>query len=225
LIRRLRLATIRTRKEGAAMNGKRLVLVLVTGALLLAGCASTAAAPGESPATGQSPAATTTAAPAPASTGQPTAATGRSAAIGQSVTATATATATYAPFTVTVGPPTKDAAAVVTVQTEVDGSGFIPPLVMAWAKTGSRLYVTTYGSQTCPEVVDHVSSPGLQRLVLHTSMPFTGTSVGQDGQTETVCTADLSPTTSTVAVPPAINPSVAVLVTINGKAYKLPGRR
>ena len=208
--------------EGAAMNGKRLGLVLLTGSMFLAGCTSTAAAPGESALTGQPRAATTAAAPSPVLTGRPTAVTTGSAAVGQSVAAAVKPT--YAPFSVTVGPPTKEAAAVVTVQTEVDGSGFIAPLVLAWAKTGSRLYVTTYGSQTCPGVVDHVSSPGLQRLVLHTSMPFTGTSVG-DGQTDTACTADLSPTTSTVAVPPTINPNVAVVVTVNGKAYTLPGRR
>ena len=152
-----------------------------------------------------------------------TAETGESSTAG--TPGSATTKPTYAPFTVKVGPPTKDIATPVTVQTEVAGNGaFIPPLILAWAKTGSRLYVTTYGSQTCPEVVDHVSSPGFQRLTLHTSMPFTGTSIGQDGETNMVCTADLSPTTSTVTVPRAIDPTVPVAVSVNGRNYTLPGR-
>lgn len=196
------------------MDDRKLWFAVLTGFLLLSGCKTTGDIdPNSSPAgttARLSAAPTTIASPTPNSLSNPS-------------SGTDTATTTYVPFTVRAGPPSNNVITVVTAETGVDGAAFTPPLTFAWAKTGNKLFVTTFGSQTCPQVVDQVVSTGSQRLTLHTSQPYSGYAFA-DGQTMPVCTADLSPTTSTVTVPPVVDPTKPVIVTMNGRTYNLPGR-
>lgn len=128
-------------------------------------------------------------------------------------------TPTYVPFTDHTGPPS-DVAAVVTASTQGGGTVF-PPLTFAWAKTGNTLFITTYGSRSCPSVVEaqiRLVTTGPQRLTLRASDPE-----NPGGGLQT-CTKDLSPTTSMVTVPSDIDPAKPVVVTLNEHSYTLPGR-
>ncbi|MCZ3390077.1 MAG: hypothetical protein LH645_13420 [Actinomycetia bacterium] len=68
-----------------------------------------------------------------------------------------------------------------------------------------HLFVTSYGSGSCPFVPSSVSYPGRNQLAVDTS-PYAGG-----------CTADLQPSTESIAVDQtALNPALPITVTLNG---------
>lgn len=122
----------------------------------------------------------------------------------------------YEAFTVQVGPPPAEAEP---AESAAGTPGFLTPLSVAWAKSGQILFVTTYGSSSCPSVVEAQISTGPQRLTLRTSNP------DNPGGAPQSCTADLSPTTSTVRVPADINPAEPLTVVVDSRTLVLPTRR
>lgn len=128
----------------------------------------------------------------------------------------------YEAFTVRAEPPPAEAEPAVSAA-ENTAPGFLAPLSAAWAKSGQTLYVTTYGSGSCPTVVElliKVVNTKPQRLILRTSNPD-----NPRGTAPQSCTMDLSPTTSTVSVPIDINPAESLTLVVDDRTLVLPGRR
>lgn len=73
-----------------------------------------------------------------------------------------------------------------------------------------RLNITTYGSGSCPALPTAVRSKGEHQVVVRTTTR------------EGACTADLSPTTSVIALPQGIDTSAAVSVDVDGAVTLLP---
>lgn len=201
---------------------RRCTAVMATVALALAGCSSEsrAAQNGSSSVSPSAPALSSTTTPTTSSTisssGTP------STSPGVAATGTTTDTPSYEAFTVMAGPPPAEADPPVSAVSNT-GTGFQAPLSVAWAKSGQILFVTTYGSSSCPSVVEaqiQVISTRPQRLTLRTSNPDKPRGTAPQG-----CTMDLVPTTSTVPVPAEINPTKPVTVEIDGRTLVLPGRR
>ena len=71
-----------------------------------------------------------------------------------------------------------------------------------WSETGNELYVVTFGSSSCPSVANEITVDG---TTLTVKLIETGGAV---------CTADYSPTTSTVPVPGGIDTAVSQVITI-----------
>ena len=85
----------------------------------------------------------------------------------------------------------------------------------AWAADGA-LQVVTWGSGSCPNLPTSVKADGANHVRVATEE---WRPPGSNG-----CSADLSPTTSTVAVPEGIDVSSAVTVTIDDKDVTLTGQ-
>lgn len=193
------------------MGGRWLESLLLAGSLVLAGCTSSNGTSATAPSAVASALSTT----APSS--DTTASRESSPSVSSS-----TATPTYVPHTVGAGPPS-GVAAVIRVQTDGGGPVYLLPMTLAWAKTGTTLFVTTNGSHSCPQVVEAQMTPvstGPQRITLRTSDPHNPSGAIHPYW----CTADLTATTSKVTVPPSIDPTKPVVVTLNGRTYALPGR-
>ena len=85
---------------------------------------------------------------------------------------------------------------------------------VSWAEPGRRVYVTTFGSGSCPELPQRISAQGRHRVSITTATRLPAN--------DEVCTLDLAPTTSTVTVPPGIDVSISVDVEVDGKTVRLP---
>lgn len=72
-----------------------------------------------------------------------------------------------------------------------------------WSVDGTELYVVTFGSSSCPTVANEITV--VEGASLAVELIETGGAV---------CTADYSPTTSTVAVPDGIDNAVPQVLTI-----------
>lgn len=91
------------------------------------------------------------------------------------------------------------------------------PVVLRAPRPGS-IYLITWGSSTCPLVPAYVLVAGRQHVVIRT--------VSDDLVVgNTPCADDLAATTSIVRLPPAIDSSGAVDVTVDGHRLELPARR
>lgn len=80
----------------------------------------------------------------------------------------------YEEFTAQAKPPPAKAEPPVSAAEKNAPGYYLAPLSAAWAKSGQTLYVTTYGSGSCPSVVESqikVVSTKPQRLILRTSNP------------------------------------------------------
>jgi len=81
-----------------------------------------------------------------------------------------------------------------------------------WDNQG-RLLIATMGSGSCPNLPTQVSASGAHAVVVKTELwqpPGTN-----------ACTGDLSPTTSTIAVPAGVDTSSPLTVTIDGVTVHL----
>jgi hypothetical protein len=97
----------------------------------------------------------------------------------------------------------------------VEATGFSDgPLVM-WS-ADELLLVTVWGSRSCPQVPETVSVTDAHHLAI-TTTHFADASGD--------CTADLSPTTSTIAVPKGLDPQSPVTVTVDGSVVVVPPAR
>ena len=85
-----------------------------------------------------------------------------------------------------------------------------------WAAS-HEIYVTTWGSSSCPKLPTSVHAKGAHRVQISTA----GISLHKG---ENACTNDLAPTTSTVALPPSISDTAALVVTIDGTPTELGPR-
>jgi hypothetical protein len=90
-----------------------------------------------------------------------------------------------------------------------------PPMVpsVGWAPSG-RISVVTMGSSSCPNLPATVDAEGPHHLIIKTKQHATGQA----------CTADLGPTTSTVALPSGIDPSRPLRVEVDGTVRTLVPR-
>lgn len=95
---------------------------------------------------------------------------------------------------------------------EVGGARRDPPCA-AWAHP-HLLYVTTWGSSSCPNLPTSVvvERPNLVSIAIN------GQSLYPPG---TVCTADIALTTAVVRLPALVNSSTVVNVEINGTAFPI----
>ena len=84
--------------------------------------------------------------------------------------------------------------------------------IVGWSGPG-RMYVVTFGSGSCPKLPTSVSATGGNQLTITTA-------ASSDGP----CTMDFGPTTSVVDVPPGIDDTKAVQVTVDGVASTIPPR-
>jgi hypothetical protein len=75
---------------------------------------------------------------------------------------------------------------------------------VAWAPAG-RIYVDTMGNSSCPNLPAIVDADGPHHLIIKTKQRATGQA----------CTADLGPTTSTIALPTGIDPSLRLRVHVD----------
>jgi hypothetical protein len=92
----------------------------------------------------------------------------------------------------------------------------IPNPVVAWA--GARqLYVTSYGSSSCPSLPSLVQASGSHYLNIKTASNL---APGDNAY----CTADLGPTTSTINIPDAIDVSSSIIIDIDGVTSSLQPR-
>lgn len=85
--------------------------------------------------------------------------------------------------------------------------------IVGWASAG-RIYIVTMGSSTCPNLPVTVRPDGPHRLIIKTKLHAPARA----------CTADLGPTTSTVALPASIDPSTPLRVEIDGHIMTLNPR-
>jgi len=76
-----------------------------------------------------------------------------------------------------------------------------------------KVYVTTWGSGSCPELPTQVRAEGPHRLVVKTRQHLP--------KGATVCTADLGPTTSTIQLPSKIDIAAPITVEVNGTVLTL----
>jgi hypothetical protein len=83
----------------------------------------------------------------------------------------------------------------------------------AWASKPRQIYVTTWGSSSCPRLPTSIESDGPRRIHITTS-----DNVWSDDEG---CTADLGPTTSTVTLPKDVADSAPLAVTIDGTTTQL----
>jgi hypothetical protein len=81
-----------------------------------------------------------------------------------------------------------------------------------WAQSHA-IYVTTWGSGSCPRLPTSVHADGAHKVQIKTA---------ERGGPN--CTADLAPTTSTVKLPPGTADTGAIVVTIDGTATELAAR-
>jgi len=81
---------------------------------------------------------------------------------------------------------------------------------VGWAP-GGRIYVVTMGSSSCPNLPATVHADSPHHLIIKTKQLATGQA----------CTADLGPTTSTVALPSGIDPSLQLRVEVDGSVRTL----
>jgi hypothetical protein len=81
---------------------------------------------------------------------------------------------------------------------------------IGWAPDG-RIYVVTMGSSSCPNLPAIVDADGPHHLIIKTKQHATGQA----------CTADLGPTTSTIALPSGIDPSLPLHVEVDGTVRTL----
>ena len=93
--------------------------------------------------------------------------------------------------------------------TPTDSSG---QSIVGWSGAG-RLYVVTFGSGSCPKLPTSVTATGSNQLTIVTAP-------SSDGP----CTMDFGPTTSVVDVPPGIDETKPVQVTVDGVASTVPPR-
>ena len=80
-----------------------------------------------------------------------------------------------------------------------------------WAQD-HQIYVTTYGSSSCPRLPTSVKAHGPHEVRIKIAEP--------DGN----CTSDLGPTTSTVKLPAEIDDTAALTVSIDGTSTHLGPR-
>lgn len=100
-----------------------------------------------------------------------------------------------------------------TPRCSVDLRGTAPPCA-AWAGAGS-IYVTTWGSGSCPNIPISVRVAGRALLVIRThDLVAPGTP----------CTADLTATTSVLRLPTTIDATGSLAVQIDGIMRRLPPR-
>jgi hypothetical protein len=87
---------------------------------------------------------------------------------------------------------------------------------VTWA-THDAVYVTTWGSGSCPRIPTSVHARGVNKVVITTVEHdfFAG---------DNACTSDLGPTTSTVLLPEEIDRTRAVMVDVDGSTSQLPDR-
>ena len=91
-----------------------------------------------------------------------------------------------------------------------------PSTFVTWARRGARIYVTTYGSGSCPKLPRDVQAEGRHRVVITTAV--------EPGRDATACTYDLAATTSTVALPTEVDSHGPLDVDIDGKTFRLAPR-
>ena len=84
--------------------------------------------------------------------------------------------------------------------------------IVGWSGPG-LMYLVTYGSGSCPKLPTSVSAAGSNQLTLTTAP-------SSDGP----CTMDFGPTTSVVDVPPGIDDTKPVEVTVDGVVSTVPPR-
>lgn len=83
---------------------------------------------------------------------------------------------------------------------------------VAWAGP-NQIYVTTYGSGSCPRLPTSVKAHGSHEVDIHTK---------EHGGP--ACTSDLGPTTSTVSIPKGIDSTASLVVYLDGKPTTLAVR-
>ena len=93
--------------------------------------------------------------------------------------------------------------------------GVLKPFA-TWAES-HEIYVTTWGSSSCPKLPTSVHAKGAHRVQISTA----GISLHSG---DNACTNDLAPTTSTVRLPAAISDTAALVVTIDGTPTELGPR-
>ena len=81
-----------------------------------------------------------------------------------------------------------------------------------WAQSHA-IYVTTWGSGSCPRLPTSVHADGAHKVQIKTA---------EHGGPN--CTGDLGPTTSTVKLPPGTDDTAAIVVTIDGTPTELDPR-
>jgi hypothetical protein len=84
--------------------------------------------------------------------------------------------------------------------------------LVGWTGPG-RMYLVTYGSGSCPKLPTSVSATGGNQLTITTASTSDGP-----------CTMDFGPTTSVVDVPPGIDETKPMQVTVDGVASTVPPR-
>ena len=99
--------------------------------------------------------------------------------------------------------------------TEPPGAGAagIPKPFASWAVEPGDIYVTTWGSSTCPKLPTSVHATGAHGVQITTARHYL--------RGENVCTSDFAPTTSTVRLPREIAFTAVLAVTIDGTVTEL----
>ena len=83
--------------------------------------------------------------------------------------------------------------------------------------SADQVAVTTWGGSSCPDLPTSVRGHGAHEVDIITATQVPGGAGGS-------CTADLSPTTSTVELPAGIDTAAALTVVLDGKSIALPAR-
>jgi hypothetical protein len=84
---------------------------------------------------------------------------------------------------------------------------------VAWAQP-DEIYVTTFGSSSCPRLPTSVKASRPHRVTVKTAQRYLHKS-------DTSCTADLGPTTSTIRLPGGIDATSTLIVTVDGTPVTL----
>jgi len=92
----------------------------------------------------------------------------------------------------------------------------IPKPFATWAES-HEIYVTTWGSSSCPKLPTSVHAAGAHGVQINTAEHYLH-------KGDNACTSDLAPTTSTVRLPPEIDDTAALAVTIDGTPIELGPR-
>jgi hypothetical protein len=89
-------------------------------------------------------------------------------------------------------------------------------ILVGWSRSGELLFVVTFGSGSCPRLVDDAAVVGTDRVRIDLS-PM----APPPGSPSSDCSSDLGPYTSVVKPPVGISSSRSITVTIDSQTFEL----
>lgn len=102
------------------------------------------------------------------------------------------------------------------------GAGLGPDMVsIGWARSDDLLVVTTFGSGSCPRLIDKVVRETGNSIRIETSAESAAASPPTTTRT---CTADLRPLTTTIRPPAGISAHQTLVVKVGSREWRIPPR-